>query len=369
MLGRDRLVAVLGVAASTPPVPGQAPDDDRKELEKKIEQLAKQQAEMQRQLEKLKRELAARRPPRRPTPTSPTPAAAGAEDRAGHEPRPDAVSRCDLGRDGAGDVGDHLQPGHLRRGRRALLHRRPERGALGFYSHSDNFTGEGVGGIPEISTGFNLGETEFAFSAAVDPYFDALAILTVSREEVGMEEAWIRTRRLLPGLSIKAGKFFSDIGYVNKQHPHQWDFVDQNLPYSMFFEGGINEAGVQVEYLPKTPVYILIGGEALQGTNPGMANYLGPDENPALSSKSGPRLFTGFFKVSPDIGYSDALQLGVSGGYDTMFQDQVDDVASQGTSWFTGFDAVFKHDDPRPFGQGDLTLQGEFFLRDRSPTS
>ena len=136
----------------------------------------------------------------------------------------------------------------------------------------------------------------------------------------------------------------------------------------MFFDGQINEVGVQVEYLPKTPVYMLIGGEALQGTNPGIANYLGPDANPALASKAGPRLFTGFFKISPDIGYSDALQLGASGGYDTMFQEQAADAASQGTSWFTGFDAVFKHDDPRPFGQGDLTLQGEFLYRGRSQT-
>ena len=30
------------------------------------------------------------------------------------------------------------------------------------------------------------------------------------------------------------------------------------------------------------------------------------------------------------------------------------------------FDAVYKHDDPRPFGQGDLTLQGEFLYRGRN---
>ncbi len=107
-----------------------------------------------------------------------------------------------------------------------------------------------------------------------------MAILTVSTDEVGMEEAWIRTRKLLPGLSVKAGKFFSDIGYINKQHPHQWDFVDQNLPYAMFFDGQIDEVGVQVAYLPKTPVYMLIGGEALQGTNPGVANYLGAGREP-----------------------------------------------------------------------------------------
>jgi hypothetical protein len=353
-------LAALVIAAEA--ARGQTPADEQDDLKSKIEALRREQAEMQKQLEKLQRDLAAL-----PTPT-PTPTPTAAETR-----KPGPVTSPGLtpfpvatwGETGQVTSGTSFNPAISVIAEGLYYTDDKKGGALGFYSQADGFTDTGVGGVPELSKGFNLGETEFAFSAAVDPYFDCLAILTVEPGEVGMEEAWIRTRRLLPGLSIKAGQFFSDIGYVNRQHPHQWDFVDQNLPYSMLLSGGINEAGVQVEYLPNTPVYLLIGAEALQGTNPGVANYLGPDENPALSSKAGPRLFTGFVKVSPDIGYSDALQLGVSGGYDTLFQDQIGDVASQGTSWFGGFDAVFKHDDPRPFGQGDLTLQGEFVARQR----
>ena len=362
------LVAFIGVGVIPAlPLPAQTPEEDRKALEKKIEALQKEQAEMQRQLEELKRMLTASPTPT-PTPTpSPTPPAAenrktGPVTSPGLTPYPVAT----WGETGQVTSGTSFNPA-LSVIAEGLYYADDHKGhAPAFYSNADGFTNTGVGGLPELSQGFNLGETEFAFSAAVDPYFDALAILTVSPDEIGMEEAWIRTRKLLPGLSIKAGQFFSDIGYANKQHPHQWDFVDQNLPYAMLLGGAIDEVGVQVEYLPKTPVYLLVGAEALQGTNPGVANYLGPDENLALSSKAGPRLFTGFVKVSPDVGYSDALQLGVSGGYDTMFQDQVGDVASQGTSWFGGFDAVFKHDDPRPFGQGDLTVQGEFLTRQRN---
>ena len=356
-------LAALAVASA--PARGQT-EDEQKALEKKIEALEKQQADMQRQLEELKKELAVRAATAAPT-SSPTPAPAPARETGpvaspGLTPFP-VASWGETGQVTSGTsfnpaisvVAEGLYYADDRNGREMDL-----------FPQSDNFLGPGAGGFRDLSQGFNLGETEFTFSAAVDPYFDALAILTVSTEEVGMEEAWIRTRKLLPGLSIKVGKFFSDIGYVNKQHPHQWDFVDQNLPYAMFFDGQIDEVGVQVAYLPKTPVYMLIGGEALQGTNPGVANYLGPDGNPALSSKAGPRLFTGFFKISPDVGTSDALQLGASGGYDTMFQELAAGVASQGTSWFTGFDAVYKHDDPRPSGQGDLTLQGEFIYRERN---
>jgi hypothetical protein len=355
-------LAILALAAA--PARGQS-EDERRALEKKIEALEKQQAEMQRQLEELKKELAPRATAATPTPTpAPTepPRETGPVTSPGLTPFPVAS----WGETGQVTSGTTFNPA-ISVVAEGLYYADDRKGqGMGLFPQSDNFLGPGAGGFRDLSQGFNLGETEFTFSAAVDPYFDAMAILSVSSGDVGMEEAWIRTRKLLPGLSIKAGQFFSDVGYINKQHPHQWDFVDQNLPYAMFFDGQIDEVGVQVEYLPKTPVYMLIGGEALQGTNPGVANYLGPEASPALSSKAGPRLFTGFFKISPDVGYSDALQLGASGGYDTMFQEEMAGVASQGTSWFTGFDAVYKHDDPRPFGQGDLTLQGEFLYRGRS---
>jgi hypothetical protein len=363
------LAAVIGVA-SLPVLPlrAQTPEEDRKTLEKKIEALEKQQEEMRRQLEELKQQLATQAPPAPvPTPTpapaaSPAPRAptSGPVTSPGLTPYPVAT----WGETGQVTSGTTFNPA-ISVVAEGFYYADDRKGqAPSLYAEADGFKAVGVGGIRDLSQGFNLGETEFTFSAAVDPYFDALAILTVNTDGAGMEEAWIRTRRLLPGLSIKAGKFYSDVGYANRQHPHQWDFADQNLPYAMLLGGQLNEVGVQVEYLPKLPVYLLVGAEALQGTNPAVANYLGPDANPALSSRAGPRLFTGFLKVSPDIGWSDALQLGASGGYDTMFQEQDVSLAGEGTAWFGGFDAVFKHDSPRPFGQGDLTLQGEFLYRE-----
>ncbi len=41
------------------------------------------------------------------------------------------------------------------------------------------------------------------------------------------------------------------IGYANRQHPHQWDFVDQNLAYELVFGGhGLNDTGLQATWLP-----------------------------------------------------------------------------------------------------------------------
>ena len=120
-------LAVLALAAAS--ARGQS-QDEQKALEKKIEALEKQQAEMQRQLEELKKELAAARRGAVGGPDAGARSDAATRARArngpGHESRTDAVPRRLVGRDGTGDVGDHLQSGHLRRRGGALLRRRPE---------------------------------------------------------------------------------------------------------------------------------------------------------------------------------------------------------------------------------------------------
>jgi hypothetical protein len=237
--------------------------------------------------------------------------------------------------------------------------------ALGLFSAADGFAGSPEGEGRDLKRGLNLGETELTFSGAVDPYFDVTAIASFSRDGVSVEEVYARTRRLPAGLAVKIGKFYSDIGYVNRQHPHQWDFVDQNLPYALLLGGALNDAGVQVTWLPKAPIYLQLGAEAFQGENAGVANALGPGFDAALSEKAGPRLFTGFAKISPDVGYSDALQLGVFGGRSLLHQEESSLGLLEGTAWFAGTDWIYKHDAPGPFGKGDVVLQAEYIYREK----
>jgi hypothetical protein len=252
--------------------------------------------------------------------------------------------------------------------------------ADGFHGvHAEGDHGHEHGGLAE---GFNLRETELAFSASVDPYFDAFALLAVSEEGIEAEEIYFQTRFLPGGLQVRGGKFLSGIGYANRQHPHQWDFVDQNLTYELLFGGhGLNEKGLQVTWLPKLPLYLQVGAEMLQGENEKFANYIGPEEFPGIggvgpsretSHQAGPRLFTGFAKVAPDLGYSNALQVGVSIGRAGKHQeihdhneDGIPEGVLDGTGSFWGVDAVYKYDSPREHGAGDLKLQGEYFRRTR----
>ncbi|NCA73215.1 MAG: porin, partial [Sphingobacteriia bacterium] len=148
-----------------------------------------------------------------------------------------------------------------------------------------------------LNNGFNFSEAELSFSATVDPYFDAAAYLAVMDEgDVHLEEAWLQTRSLPHGLCVKAGKFLSDFGYANKQHPHAWDFVDQNLAYlNLLGDHGLQDTGVQLTWLPELPVYTLLGVEALQGDQERFGATLSDEDQERLgldATEDGPRLWT-----------------------------------------------------------------------------
>lgn len=252
--------------------------------------------------------------------------------------------------------------------------------ADGFHgAHAEGEHGHEHGGL---SQGFNLRETELAFTASVDSYFDVQALFAVSEEGIEAEEVYFQTRRLPGGFQLKGGKFLSGIGYANAHHPHQWDFVDQNLAYGLLLGGhGLNEKGVQLTWIPKLPFYLKLGAEALQGENEKSYNYVGPEEFPGvtedadprvLTGKAGPRLFTGFLKVGPSLGYSSALQLGASYAHSSVHQEIHDhdgdgnpEGVLDGTGTVWGLDAVYKYDSPREYGAGDLVLQAEYLFRKR----
>ncbi|SEO72117.1 zinc-regulated TonB-dependent outer membrane receptor [Aquisalimonas asiatica] len=257
----------------------------------------------------------------------------------------------------------------------------------GGHSHS-----HGHGHDHGMEDGFQLRETEFAFEASVDPYFDAFAMLVIEgTDTVDLEEAYITTTSLPWGLQIKGGRFLSDIGYINSQHPHEWDFVDRPLVSEhLFGNHGIQETGVQLNWLLPTRTYLKGGVEVLQGSTSGIASYQGEssarvatvdydggdfarqrtdEQHLPFDDASGPRLFTGFLKWGPDLGYDHAAQFGISGGYSRSFQDMEEHSEGlrvdtwDGDAWFAGLDAVYKYDAAGYLGHGDLVLQGEYFYR------
>ncbi|MEW8107367.1 MAG: zinc-regulated TonB-dependent outer membrane receptor, partial [Candidatus Thiodiazotropha endolucinida] len=101
--------------------------------------------------------------------------------------------------------------------------------------------------------GFHLGHNELAISANVDNLFYGKLTAAIADHEgdteVELEEAFIETVALGNGLKIKAGRFFSAIGYLNQQHGHTWDFADAPLVYRGLFGNQLIDDGLQVSWV------------------------------------------------------------------------------------------------------------------------
>ena len=240
-----------------------------------------------------------------------------------------------------------------------MSHIKEELPGFGGHAHEEDEHGG-------VENGFNLREVELVFSAEVDNYFKAQAIVGVSEEGAEIEEAWAETTGLPWGFQAKAGKFFSNFGYNNAKHAHQWDFTDQPLIYELALgEHGLNEKGVQVSWLAPTPLYLLFGAEVFQGENEKM--YVQEDAE-ELPDNQGPNLGVGWVKLAPFQFEKSELQLGLfgaSGSHQEIHEEGGGTNYFDGINWFAGADAVYKFDSGKAYGQGDASVQAEYFYRNK----
>jgi len=139
--------------------------------------------------------------------------------------------------------------------------------------------------------GFNFNYAELVFRSTVDPYFEAFAIFHIAPDSLEIEEAFVQTTSLPYSLRIKAGKFKSNFGRLNQKHQHTWSFDSQPLIYKGFFgPDSISDAGIQLQWVAPTDIYIMLGAEAMQGAS--KKSFGDTDEN---------NLYVTYIKSSLDI--------------------------------------------------------------------
>lgn len=215
-----------------------------------------------------------------------------------------------------------------------------------------------------LDDGFNLGHSELMLQGQTS-LLEGQAVVALSEDDISLEEAFIATRALPYGLRLKAGKFLSDIGYVNSRHPHAWDFIERPLVNEhLFGHHGLQDTGVQLTWAPGDQW--VVGGELLQGQDEGLTRL---DESGREARVSGPRLGTLFVKYRPALGESRHLELGASAGTNRQYV-RVDDHgdhahSAEGDNWFAGLDARFHHAAGRTAGHGDWQLGAEYFYTER----
>ena len=216
--------------------------------------------------------------------------------------------------------------------------------------------------------GFALGHNELVMSANVDDKFYARFTLAFGEHngetEIGIEEAFFETLGLDYGLSIRGGRFLSDIGYLNSQHRHRWDFTDAPLIYRGLFGNQLIDDGIQLNWLLPTDIYMSIGTEAFRGSRFPLSIESGNDFG----------AYTLFAKAGGDIGISNSWLAGISyldaetDGRQSSSHGHLEDdheiPAFSGKSNTWGFDFVWKWAPNGNRRQRNLQLQYEYYRRD-----
>ncbi|MEO6228005.1 MAG: hypothetical protein ABIO61_09170 [Thermomonas sp.] len=233
----------------------------------------------------------------------------------------------------------------------------------GSYSHHsldrDSYTRAGfplVGEAGPGSNGFSLGESELAFATNIDDKFYGQVTLAIGSDDgqdhLGVEEAFIDTTSLPGGLSVRAGRFFSNLGYLNSHHTHTDNFFDRPLAYQAFLGGQYDDDGVQLRWLAPTSMFVEVGGEIFRGQSFPSAG----------SQHGGLGTRTLFAHTGGNVGKDSEWLAGVStlrtkaAGAEDGFSGDVRLYVADGT-WKWAPQGNFK--------DGGITLRGEYMLENR----
>ncbi len=214
--------------------------------------------------------------------------------------------------------------------------------------------------------GFSLGESEIGMTANIDPQFRAVGTFSLDSDGgISVENAFVQTTTLGNGFNFKFGRYFSGLGYLNEQHSHTWDFVDQPLVYQVFWDNQMGEDGVQFKWLAPTDTFIEIGAELGRGRG-----YPGSDRQ-----KNGSGSGVLFAHVGDDVGISNSWRAGISlheTKRENAQSDAVPDVPGTiggvsnlftGDSKTAGLDFVWKYAPDGNVIDTNFKLQGEYFRR------
>ena len=216
--------------------------------------------------------------------------------------------------------------------------------------------------------GFSLGHSEIVLSNNIDDKFYGqftLAIIEHEGElEIELEEAFFETLALGYGFTIRGGRFYSGLGYLNQQHQHQWNFQDAPLIYRGLFGNQYLDDGIRVSYVAPTDLFFEIGGEAFTG-----------HKFPAGGEHEGLDSLVGFVNLGGDIGTSHSWQTGVSywqadniareyGGHAHGHAGDEEVPHFEGDSTTIGLNAVYKWAPDGNYRDQNFKLQFEYFQRD-----
>lgn len=117
--------------------------------------------------------------------------------------------------------------------------------------------------------GFGLGHSDISLFGPIGSALQGQVTMAAHSHdddiEAHVEEAFVQTRSLPAGLQARAGRFASQLGYLNEQHPHADDFVERPLLYRAFLGGHWFDDGLRLNWTAPTDLYLRLGAEVFRG--------------------------------------------------------------------------------------------------------
>jgi len=213
-----------------------------------------------------------------------------------------------------------------------------------------------VGEGAPSAKGISLGESEISFATNIDEKFFGQLTLAVGsdggQDELGVEEAFIETTGLQNGFTLRAGRFFSNIGYLNSHHAHTDKFFDRPLAYQAFLGNQYGDDGVQLRWVAPTDLFLEFGAEVFAGNSYPSGG----------AGNSGVGVHTLFAHAGGDVGDENSWLAGVS-MLKSSTAGSEDGFVGDNTLYVADF--TWKWAPQGNFKDGGITLRSEYFLDDR----
>lgn len=170
-----------------------------------------------------------------------------------------------------------------------------------------NFVGVTGRNAVEDRPSLEMRESEISLQAVVDPFAKADFFVSVSNDEVELEEGFVTFTSLPGDFLVKVGKFKAQLGKVNLMHTHVLPWVDVPLPLVNLLGGeeGWSDAGVSVaRILPFGETFSELTLQVFRGESEGLF------EAPSRSDLA----YLAHYRAFRDFGDDHNLELGSTWG-------------------------------------------------------
>lgn len=191
-----------------------------------------------------------------------------------------------------------------------------------------NFLGTAGRNPMDPAPALDMREIETSLQAVVDPYARADFFFALGPEGIEVEEGYITFPTLPGGLLMKAGKFRSAFGKVNRMHAHELPWTDRPRVTQNLIGGdeGLSDAGVSVaRLLPNPWIFLEATGEVYRGETAAFRSYRRRDLT-----------YAGHVRGYQDVSESSNLDIGASFAYGH------NDAGPSETTRIIGFDGTFR---------------------------